>query len=90
MADPPHSLGQWPPETHDFTHQGVGIYDDALLLVDAAHIHVGDHVLLRSPQGVARYRVQYVSYCPGYPVYWRVRIEVLEPTLGSPFERASS
>ncbi len=80
MAVPPHSLRQWRAETHDFTRQGVGIYDDALLLVDAAHIHVGDHVLLGSSQGVARYRVRHVSYSPDYPAYWRVRIEVLEPT----------
>lgn len=90
MADPPHSLGQWRPETHDFTRQGVDIYDDALLLVDATHIHVGDHVLLGSPQRVARYRVQYVSYCPGYPVYWRVRIEVLERTPDAEVEEDAS
>ncbi|MDQ2828588.1 MAG: hypothetical protein M3Y74_06020 [Chloroflexota bacterium] len=90
MATPPRSLRHWHPETHDFTSQGVGIYDDALLLVDAARIHVGDLVLLGSPQGVARYRVRHVSYCPGYPEYWRVRIEALERVLGAQPERAAS
>ena len=78
MATPPRSLRHWHPATHDFTGQGVGIYDDALLLVDAAHIHVGDHVLVSSPQGVACYRVRYVVYSPGYPAYWRVQIEARE------------
>ncbi len=90
MAAPPRSLRHWHPETHDFTGQGVGIYDDALLLVDAAHIHVGDHVLVGSPQGAARYRVRYVSYSPGYPTYWRVQIEALERAPGAPSERAAS
>jgi len=90
MATPPRSLKQWRPETHDYTGQGVGVYDDALLLVDAAHIHVGDHILMGSPQGVARYRVRHISYSPGYPEYWRVQIEVLERAPGAQSERAAS
>ncbi len=90
MATPPRSLKQWRPATHDFTGQGVSLYDDALLLVDAAHIQVGDHVLVGSPQGVARYRVRYVSYSPGHPAYWRVQIESLESAPGARSERVAS
>lgn len=64
--------------THDYTGRGVDLYDDALLLVDAAQIQVGDHVLVGWAHGVVRYRVRDVSYCPGYPEYWRVQIELVE------------
>lgn len=65
MVTPPRSLKQWHPETHNFTGQGVGLYDDALLLSHATRIQVGDHGLVRSRQGVVRYRVRYVLYYPG-------------------------
>jgi hypothetical protein len=57
----------------------VGLYDGALLLVDAQHIQVGDHVLLGSAQHPSRYRVRYVAHAPGYPEYWRVQLERLAP-----------
>jgi hypothetical protein len=78
MALPQRSLRQWQPATHDYRGQGVPLYDDALLLVDAAHIQVGDHVCIGSPQGAHWYRVRHVAYSVGYPAYWRVRIERLE------------
>jgi len=34
--------------------------------------------------------VRHVSYSPGYPEYWRVQIEVLEPAPGAQSERAAS
>lgn len=78
MATPHRNLRHWRPATHDFSGQAVGIYDEALLLVAAEHIHVGDHVLIGPPDRPLRYRVRYVAHSPGYPAYWRVQIELLE------------
>ena len=73
------SLRHWTPATHDYTGQAVGLYDGAILLVEAQHIQVGDHVLLGSAQHPNRYRVRYVAHAPGYPEYWRVQLERLAP-----------
>ncbi len=79
MVPPPCNSLAVPPATHDYSGQGVGLYDDALLLIDAAHIHVGDCVLIGTHRAPVHYRVRYVAYCAGHPEYWRVQIEALEP-----------
>lgn len=78
----PHapSLRRWQPQIHDYTDHTIGLYDEAILLVEARHIHVGDHVLLGAAREPRRYRVRYVSYHPAPPAYWRVRLDRLDGT----------
>lgn len=73
----PHypSLKRWAPQIHDYSGQTIDLYEGAVLLVDAAHIRAGDHLLLGRRRSPVRYRVRHVEYHGGRPAYWRVQLE---------------
>lgn len=78
------SLKQWTPQTHDYSGQAIDLYDGAVLLVDAVHIHVGDYLLLGWRRSPVKYRVRHVEYHGGRLAYWRVRLERLsQPSAGT-------
>ena len=74
------SLTRWTPITHDYSGQAVGLYDQAILLVEAQHIGVADYLLLGRRSAPMRYRVRHVAYHGAAPAYWRVQLERLGDT----------